>query len=88
MQTWERHHVYCKFTEIRIQLTRETKTGGNSRHGCRDKMVQISICWGRQFECAETDVVQGFIVNAVSFVGVFYKLVNGQGGVVWFYYCI
>ena len=30
-------------------------------------MVQISICWGGQFECAETNVVQGFIVNAVKF---------------------
>lgn len=42
----------------------------------RDQMIQITISGRRKLQCAETDVVQSFIVNAESFVGVFDQLVN------------
>ena len=39
METRERYHVYGKFTEISVQLTRESETRGDAGHGGRDKMV-------------------------------------------------
>ena len=32
----------------------------------------------------EADVVEGFVIDAVGLVGVFNKLMDGEGGVVWF----
>lgn len=45
-------------------------------------MVEISVGWSGKFESSEADVIKSFVVNTVSFVGVFYELVNRQGGVV------
>jgi hypothetical protein len=36
VKTWEGYHVDSQFTEISIQLTRESEAGGDSRHGGRD----------------------------------------------------
>ena len=48
-------------------------------------MVQIAIGWGCEFQGTETDVIKGLIVDAESLVGVFHKLVNGEGGIIGFY---
>ena len=48
-------------------------------------MVQVTVGWGGELEGSEADVVEGLVVNAKGLVGVFYKLVNCQGGVVGFY---
>ena len=47
-------------------------------------MVQVSVRRGGQRQCSEADVVQRLVVDAVSLVGVFYQLMDGQGGVVGF----
>ena len=47
-------------------------------------MVQISVCWGGQLQGTEADVVKGFVVNAVSLIGVLNELVNRQGSIVRF----
>ena len=33
VQTWEGHHIDGQFTQIGIQLTGETQTGGDTGHG-------------------------------------------------------
>ena len=45
-------------------------------------MVQVSVCWGGEFQGSEADVVESFIVNTVGLVGVLNELVDRQGGVV------
>lgn len=85
VETGEGYHVDCQFAEIGIQLTRESKAGGHSTHGCRDKVVKIAVGGGGELQCAEADIVERFVVNAVGLIGVFYKLVNGEGGVVGLY---
>ena len=47
------YHVDGEFTEIGIQLTWESEASGNTGHGGRDQMVQITIGWGGEFECSE-----------------------------------
>ena len=49
-------------------------------------MVQITICWGGQFQGSETDVVQRLVVDAVRLISVLNQLVNRQSGVVRFHY--
>uniref|UniRef100_A0A1B0CRY5 Uncharacterized protein n=1 Tax=Lutzomyia longipalpis TaxID=7200 RepID=A0A1B0CRY5_LUTLO len=29
-------------------------------------MIEITICWCRQLQCAEANVIEGLIVNAIS----------------------
>merc|ERR1712018_780267 len=74
MQTREGNHIDCQFTQISIELAREAKACGYTRHGSRDEMVQISVCRGGQFECTETDVIESLVVNAVRLIRVLNQL--------------
>ena len=47
-------------------------------------MIEITVGWGCQFQCAETDIVESFVVNTEGFIGIFDQLVNGQGCIVGF----
>ncbi|KAF1609361.1 UNVERIFIED_CONTAM: hypothetical protein FQV15_0000240, partial [Eudyptes pachyrhynchus] len=41
VETWERHHVHSQLAEVGIELTRESKGGGDSTHGGRHKVVEV-----------------------------------------------
>ncbi len=85
VQTWEWNHVHSQFAEISVKLTRETKASGDTRHGCTNEMVQIAISWVGQLEGTEADVVQSLVVDAVGFISILDKLMDGEGGVVRFH---
>ncbi len=82
VKTGKGNHVDSEFAKIGVQLTRESKAGCDTAHGCRHKMVKVSVSWGSKLKGAEADIVEGLVINAVCFVCVFYKLVNGEGCVV------
>ena len=88
MKTWERYHVDSQFTEIGVQLTRESQTSCDTRHGGGDKMVEVAIGGGGQFQGTETNVIESLVINTVGLVCVFYQLMYGEGGVVGFYNCV
>ena len=88
MQTWERYHVDSQFTEIGVQLTRESQTCCDTRHGGGDEMVEVAIGGGGQFQGTETNVIESLVINTVGLVCVFYQLMYGKGGVVGFYNCV
>ena len=50
METGEGDHVDGQFTQISVELTRESETSSNARHGGRDQMVQVTVGWGGEFE--------------------------------------
>ena len=39
-------------------------------------MVQITICWGGQFQGSEADIVESLVVNTVGLVSVFNELMD------------
>ena len=82
VKTRERHHVDGQFTEISIKLAGESETGGDSGHGGGDEMVQVTVCWGGEFQGPEADVVQSLVVDTVGLVGVLNELVDRQSGVI------
>ena len=93
VQTGERDHVDGKFSEIRVELTGETETGGDARHDCRDKVVKVSVGGSIEFKSTNADIVQGFIVDTESLIRVLDELlhvnlvfkgdyVDGEGGVI------
>ena len=84
VKSGERHHIDGQFPKICVQLTGKSETGGDSGHGEGDKMIQITISGSGQFQGLETNVIESFIVDTESFIGVFYKLVDGESCVVGF----
>ena len=64
VETGERNHVDSKLPEVSIELARESQAGGDSRHGERDKVIQVSIGRRCELEGTEADVIEGFVVNA------------------------
>jgi hypothetical protein len=80
VQTREGDHVDCEFSEIRVELTGESETGGDTRHDSRDEVVEISVGGSIEFEGTNADIVQGFIVNAESLIRVLDKLLHVNNG--------
>jgi len=82
VESGEGNHVDGQFSEISVELARESKTGGDTGHGDRDKVVQVSVSGGSQLKGSEADVVEGLVIDAVSLIGVLNELVDGEGRVV------
>ena len=77
-------HVDSKLPEISIQLAREAEAGGDTRHGKRDKVVEVTIGGRSELQCAEADVVESLIVNAECLVRILDQLMHRKGSIVWF----
>ena len=88
MKTGKWNHIDGQFAEISIQLTWEPEASCNPRHGGRDKMVQVAICGCCQLECAEADVIEGFVVNAEGLISVLNQLVDRESSIVGFNNCV
>ena len=74
VQTREGDHIDGKFSKIRVELTRETKTSGDTRHDCRDEVVEISVGGGIEFEGTNANIIQSLIVNTECFIRIFNEL--------------
>merc|ERR1712232_909884 len=83
VKTWEWHEVDSELSQVRVELTWESQTAGDSRKSGRNEMVQITIGWGGELEGSEADIVESFVINAHDIVGVLDELMDGEGGVVW-----
>ena len=47
-------------------------------------MVKITICWGGKLKGSEADIIKSFVINAHNLIGVFDKLMDREGSIVWF----
>lgn len=70
VETGEGNHVDCELAKVGIELARESKAGGDTAHGSRYEVVEIAIGRGGKLKCAEADVVQCLVVNAVCLIRV------------------
>jgi len=84
VESGEGDKVDGKLSKIRVQLTGESQTAGDTGHSSRDQMVKITVSGGSELEGSETDVVEGFVINNLDFIGIFDQLMDGEGSVVWF----
>jgi len=84
VKSGEGNQVDGQLSKISVQLTRESEAAGNTGHGSRDEMVKITISGGGELEGSEADVVEGFVVDDLDFIGVFDQLMDGEGGIVGF----
>jgi hypothetical protein len=84
VKSGERNQVDGKLSEIRVQLTGESQTAGNTGHGSGDQVVKITVGGGGELEGSEADIVEGFVVDDLDFIGIFDQLMDGEGGIVGF----
>jgi len=84
MESWEWNQVDSQFSQVRVQLTWESQTAGDTRHSSRDEMVKITVGWGGKLEGSEADIVEGFVINNLDLISIFDELMDREGGVVWF----
>ena len=78
VQTWERHQVHCNLAQVAVQLSREAQAAGHTAHGRRHQMVQVTVSRGSQFQRAETNIVQSFVVQQEGLIRVLHQLVKAQ----------
>ena len=76
MESGEGDQVDSQLSEIRVELTGESKTASNSGHGSRDEMVKITISGGGELEGSEADVVKSFVVDDHALISVFNQLMD------------
>jgi len=84
VKSWERNQVDSELSQVAVELTWESERAGDSGHGSRDQMVQITVGWGCELEGSETDIVEGFVIDDLDDISVFDELMDGEGAVVWF----
>jgi hypothetical protein len=58
METREWNHVDGQFAKIRVELTWESKAGGDARHDGRDEVVKIAIGWVVELEGTHANIIQ------------------------------
>ena len=82
METGEGNHVDGKLPQVGIELTREPQAGGDSGHGERYQVVEVTVGWVGQLEGPEADVIQSLVVDTERLVRVLDQLVDRQSGVI------
>ena len=84
MKSWEWDQVNGELSEIGVELTWESDGAGDTGHGDGDEMVQITVGWGGELKSSEADIVEGFVINNLNFISIFYELMDGKSSVIWF----
>ena len=83
MESWEWDKVDSELSEIGVKLSWESEAASDTGEGSGDEMVKITVGWGGELEGSEADIIKGFVINAHNLIGVFDKLMDGEGSVVW-----
>jgi hypothetical protein len=82
METREGNHVDGQLSEIRVKLTRESKTSGDTGHDGRNQVVEISVRWVGELEGSHADVVESLIVDTEGLIRVLDQLMDREGSIV------
>jgi len=72
-----------QLSQVSVELTGETKGGGDTGHDDGDQVVEVTVAGGRELQSTEADVVQSLVIDTEGLVRVLDQLVDGEGGVVW-----
>ena len=76
VETRKGDHVDSEFAEVSVELAGEPETSRDSTHCQGDEVVEVSVSGCGQLECAEADIVESLVVNAVALVRVLHQLVH------------
>jgi hypothetical protein len=83
MDSWVWHQVSLEFGDINVKSTIESEGGGEGGDNLGNESVQVGVGWSLDVEVSSADVVNGFVVNHNSNIGMLEEGMGGQDGVVW-----
>merc|ERR1712066_789967 len=84
VDSWVWHQVGLELSQIDVQSTIESERSGDGGNDLSDQPVQIGVSWSFDIQVSSADVVDGFVINHESTIGVLQSGMGGQNGVVWF----
>jgi hypothetical protein len=71
VESREGNQVDSQLSQVRVQLTWESKAACNSWDGSWDQVVQITISGSGELQGSETDIIKSFIINTHDLISVF-----------------
>ena len=83
MDSWVWHQVSLEFGDINVKSTIESEGGGEGGDNLGNESVQVGVGWSLDVEVSSADVVNGFVVDHDSNIGVLEEGVGREHGVVW-----
>ncbi len=87
MDSWIRDQIGLEFGDIYVKSTIKSETCGQRRDNLSDKSVQVSVSWLLDVKISSADVINCFVIQHNSNVGMLEKRVGTQDGVIRLYNC-
>ena len=84
MDTWVWDQVSLELGKIDVEGTIESEGSGDGGDDLTNQSVKIGVGWSFDIQVTSADIIDGFVINHESTVGVFQGGVGGEDGVVWF----
>jgi len=84
MDSWVWDKIGLEFSDVHIEGSVESEGGSQGRDGLGDQSVEIGVGGSLNIELSSADIVDSFIVEHDSNIGVLQKGMSGEDGVVWF----
>ena len=83
MDSWVWHQVSLELSDINVESSIKSEGCSQRRDNLSDESVQVGVSWSLDVEVSSADVVNGFVVDHDSNIGVLEEGVSGEHGVVW-----
>lgn len=85
VDTWVWYQVGLELGQVDVEGTIESEGGSDGGDDLTNQSVQVGVGWSLDVQVTSADIVDGFVVNHESTVGVLKGGMGGQDGVVWLY---
>ena len=83
MDSWIWDQVSLEFSDIDVKGTIESEGSGKGGDNLGNESVQVGVGWSLDIEVSSADIINGFVINHNSDIGVLKEGVGGEHGVVW-----
>jgi len=83
MDSWIWDQVSLEFSDINVQSTIESEGGSEGGDDLGNESVEVGVSWSLDIEVSSADVIDGFVIDHDSNIGVLEEGVSGENGVVW-----
>lgn len=84
MDTWVWDQISLEFSQVDVQSTIKAKGGSNGRNDLTNETVQVGVGWAFDIQVTTANIINGFIVDHKSAVGMFQGSMGSQNGIVRF----
>jgi len=83
MDSWIWDQVSLEFGDINVKGTIESEGSGKGGDNLGNKSVKVGVGWSLDIEVSSADIINGFVINHDSNIGVLKEGMSGEDGVVW-----